>query len=620
LRRWHFALSFWSQPYTAKAMSSLMRHPLLLVAVAACTSGESTTAGTTRVWSGSPDFVSGDVSRDGRFLSQVNWNSGDLQLVDLQSGETRDLTGQGYNGGYAWTSAFSPDGKIVAAAWYLDSVHAHELRLFDVASGTWRVLVPAEASRYYVDPVDWSDSGDEILAAIQAPDRAWQLALIDVRDGSTRIVKSLGWQTPGGGHDQAYPDADLSPDGRLVAYDYPASETDPARDIFVVPSEGGAASVLVTGPGSDRLLGWFPAGDGILFYSDRNGTPSIWRLRVREGRAEGEPDLVQSAVHALVPLAFTSNGYAFGTTTASQQVHIGSTTDGTAKPARAVHDQVWRKSYVADWSPDGTRFAYITHDPFPDPVEILRIETDRGDTALSIPLTPALHSSNGSFRWATNDRVFVFAYERGLDGIHIIDLADTSWRRLNTPASLGRAAIKWFDVGPDGRTVYLIGSPRGPGRPNDIVAFDTETEAARVVHSARVIRGSVAVSPDGERLAILARDDSGRIELQVGPAKATGVFRSVYRSVRGRLGPPVAWTPDGSRLLVEVQEGDTVSDLWSIALAGGEPLKVLANCCNEQHVRMDRRGTRFAYAAGRDRGELHVLAMDRVLFDGATTR
>lgn len=602
-------------------MSSLMRYPLLLVAVAACARGDGTTGeAATRVWAGSPDFVSGDVSRDGRFLSQVNWNSGDLQLVDLQSGEARDLTGQGYNGGYAWTSAFSPDGKRVAAAWYLDSVHAHELRLFDAASGTWQVLVPAEANRYYVDPVDWSDAGDEILAAIQVADRTWQLALIGVRDGSTRTVKALGWQTPGGGHDQAYPDADLSPDGRLVAYDYPASATDPTRDIFVVPSEGGTESVLVSGPGSDRLLGWFPAGDGILFYSDRSGTPSIWRLRVREGRAVGEPEMVQPDVRALVPLGFTSNGYAYGMTTESQQVHVGPTIAESAAPPRAVHDQVWRKSYVADWSPDGTRFAYITHDPFPDPVEVLRIGTDRGDAALTIPLTPALHSSNGSFRWATQNRLFVFAYERGLDGIYIIDLADTSWRRLNPPASLGRAAIKWFDVGPDGRTVYLIGSPRGPGRASDIVAFDAETEAVRVVHSARVIRGSVAVSPDGERLAILARDDSGRIELQVGPAKAPGDFRSVYAPVRGRLGTPVAWTPDGSRLLFEVQEADTVSELWSVAVAGGEPVKVLANCCNEQHVRMDRSGTRFAYAAGRDRGELHVLAMDRVVFDAVKSR
>ena len=585
---------------------------LILISAAACASGESSTGvgATTRVWSGSPDFVSGDVSRDGRYLSQVNWNSGDLQVVDLQSGEARDLTGQGYAGGYAWTSAFSPDGRRLAAAWYLDSVNAHELRVFDVGTGTWQVLVRAEADRYYIDPVDWSESGDEILAAIQVADRTWEIALVSARDGTRRTVKSLGWQTPGGGHDQAYPDADLSPDGRFVAYDYPAGTAEPTRDIFVVPSGGGTESVLVSGPGSDRLLGWFPAGDAILFYSDRSGVPSIWRLRVREGRADGDPELVLQGVHALVPLGFTRSGYAYGVTTETQQVHTavtGPAATDSDSARRAVHDQVWRKSYVADWSPDGTRLAYVTHDPFPDPVESLRIQTDRGAAEISIPLTPALHTSNGTFRWATEERLFFFAYERGLDGIYLMSLPDTSWRRVEAPASIGRAAIKWFDVGPDGRTLYMIGRPRGPGRPNDIVALDVETNGLRVVHSARAIRGSLSVSPDGEQLAMLARNDSGLIELVVGPTRAAGAFRTAYIPVRGRMNPPVTWTPDGSRIVFELQDGDQLPDLWSVAAGEGEPVKVLANCCAEQHLRIDRRGTRLAFASGRDRGELHIL-------------
>lgn len=601
---------------------SLLRPQRLLLAVTlvACGPRQSPAPeATTRVWSGSPDFVSGDISRDGRYFSQVNWNSGDLQIVDLESGTGRDLTGKGYDGGYAWTSAFSPDGRQVAAAWYLDAVNAHELRLLDVADGTWRVLVPADSNRYYVDPVDWSESGDQVLAAIQIADRTWQLALIAVADGATRTVKSLGWQTPGGVHDQAYPDADLSPDGRFVAYDYPATQNEPTRDIFVVSAAGGDESVLVSGPGSDRLLGWFPRGDGILFYSDRNGTPAIWRQRVREGRPEGEPELVHHNVAALVPLGFTTGGYAYGITTGAQKVHTVSTGADSGAPPRAVHDQVWRKSYVADWSADGKRLAYITHDPLPDPVEVLRIRSEDGNPELSIVLTPRLHASNGSLRWAKNDRLFVFAYERGRDGIYMIDLADSSRRRVDTPASIGRAAIKWFDVAPDGRTLYMVARPPSRGQPNDIVAFDVETSTLRVIHSARAIGSAVAVSPDGEQLALLERGDSGRIELRVGPAKGPGTFKTIYRPSRGRPGHPLVWAPDGARLLFEVQDGDS-TDLWSVAVAGGEPVKVLASCCNEQQLRINRGGTRLAYAAGSDRGELHVLTMSRIAFDPEKNR
>jgi Tol biopolymer transport system component len=587
---------------------------LLLISAVACAGVDNAGDGvTTVVWSGSPDFVSGDISRDGRFLSQVNWNNGDLQLVDLQSGEARDLTGEGYSGGYAWTSAISPDSRQIAAAWYLDSVNAHELRIFDVDNGGWRTVVSAVANRYYIDPVDWSESGDTILAAVQTGDRTWQLAMVSARDGSMRTVVSLGWQTPGGGHDQAYPEADLSPDARFVAWDYPASATEPTRDIFVVATEGGAESVLLSGSGSDRLLGWLPSGDGILFYSDRGGTPSIWRLRVQEGKAAGEPELVQESVHALVPLGFTQAGYAYGVATEAERVHIASIDAagrGTGSAPTPVHGPAWSKSYAADWSHDGTRLAYVAHHAWPDPVEVLSITSPTGEVERTIPLTPALHTSNGTFRWVTEDKLYFFAYERGLDGIYVMDVRAGTWRRVDTPASVGRAAIKWFEVSADGRTLYLIGRAQARDRGNEIVALDTETGAVRVVGTARAVRASLALSPAGDNLAFLARgDSSGVIELRIGPTNGSGRFRAVNIPVRGRIGPPVTWTPDGSRIVFELAQGDDSTSLWSINVAGGEPVGVLSKCCAESILRLHPDGKRIAFASGRDRGEVRVLKM-----------
>jgi Tol biopolymer transport system component len=426
-----------------------------------------------------------------------------------------------------------------------------------------------------------------------------------------RTVKTLGWQTPGGGHDQAYPDADLSPDGRFIAYDYPASPTEPTRDIFVVAAEGGAETVVISGSGSDRLLGWLPEGDGILFYSDRSGLPSIWRLDVRDGRATGEPELVQAGVHPLVPLGFTRDGYAYGVATETDRVHSADVDPAgrdTATPPRPVYDTVWRRSFAADWSPDGNHIAYVTHDPLPDPVETLHVVSMQGEVARSVPLTPALHTSNGTFRWATKDRLFFFAYERGVDGIYAMDLRDGSYRRVNTPASVGRAAIKWFDVGPDGRTLYMIGRPQGPGGGNEFVAVDAETGALRVLGSARAVRASLSVSPNGQEVAYLARKDaSGPLELHVSPTRDTWRPRTIYRPANGRLAPPMMWTPDGSRIVFELQEGDDVSNLWAINVSGGEPVRLLPNCCTENHVRMHPEGRRLAFAAGANRGEVRIL-------------
>ncbi|MEX0690771.1 MAG: hypothetical protein WD043_02890 [Gemmatimonadales bacterium] len=587
---------------------------LLLAASAACAVNiqHPADALVTRAWSGSPDFISGDISPDGRYLSQVNWASGDLQLVDLRSGEARDLTGQGYTGGYAWTSAFSPDARRIAVAWYIDSVNAHELRVMSTVSGRFRTVVPADPDRYYIDPVDWSASSDEILVAVQGKDQTWQLGLVPAGGGPIRTVKALGWQTPGGGHDQAYPDADLSPDGRYVAYDYPPNPTASTRDILVVPSAGGAETVLVSGPGSDRLLGWLPGGDGILFYSDRNGTPSIWRLRVRAGRPIGEPELIHANVPALVPLGFTRDGYAYGVMTETTRVHAAEVDpaggDNVRMP-RAVHEPPWRRSFAADWSPDGARLAFVTHDPLPDPVERLQIASTTGEIVRTIVLTPALHTSNGTFRWATADRIILFAYERGLAGIFALDLRDGSHRRVMTPPSVGRSAIKWFDVGPDGRSLYMVARPQGRGRGNNLVAADAETGVMRVIGTARAVTASLSVSPDGTQLAFLARDDtSGHVELRVISTTGSGSSRTVFRPDRGRIGPPVTWMPDGSGLVFKIESGEQAS-LWSISVRGGEPVRLLYDCCAENHVRIHPNGRRLAFASGRDRGEIWILKM-----------
>jgi Tol biopolymer transport system component len=565
---------------------------------------------TTRAWSGSPDFISGDISPDGRYLSQVNWASGDIQLVDLRSGEARDLTGQGYSGGYAWTSAFSPDAQRIAVAWYVDSVNAHELRVMSTDNGHFRTVVPADRDRYYIDPVDWSASGDEILVAVQGKEQTWQLGLVPAAGGPMRTVKAFGWQTPGGGHDQAYPDADLSPDGRYVGYDYPPNPTAATRDIFVVPSTGGPERVLVSGPGSDRLLGWLPSGEGILFYSDRSGTPSIWRLRVRDGRPVGEPELIHAKVRALVPLGFTRDGYAYGVTTETVRLHTAEVDRAGGESAgirRAADEPVWRKSYVGDWSPDGAHLAFVAHDPLPDPAETLQIVSSSGEIVRTIVLTPALHTSNGTLRWPAKDRIIVFAYERGVDGIFVVDLRDGSHRRVVTPPTVGRRGIKWFDVGPDGRSLYMIGRPQGQGRGNDLAALDAETGAVRVIGNARAVPASLSVSPDGSQLAFLARgDSSARVELRVIPTTAGGFSRTVYRPDRGRLAPPVTWMPDGSRLVFRLENGDQ-SSLWSISVRGGEPLRLLSDCCAENYVRIHPDGKRIALASGRDRGEVWIL-------------
>jgi Tol biopolymer transport system component len=565
-----------------------------------------------QVWSGAdPDFATGDISSDGRYLSDINWDSGDLQLVDLTTGEVRGATGQGYDAErYAWTSAFSRDGRRLAVSWFVYQANSHELRVMNRDGTDARVLVPAGEDHYYIDPVDWSPSDEDILVAFQLADRTWELRLVSVHDGTMRTLKVLDWQAPGGGHDQAYPDANVSPDGKYVAYDYPPNETERTRDIFAVAVDGGRATTLVSGAGSDRLLGWIPDGGGILFYSDRTGTPGIWRLRVRHAQPIGEPELIRSDLRGVIPVGFTHDAYAYGVLAESEHVVTAAIDPDSGQvldQPRPVDDSLPQRSLAADWSPDGSRLAYVVFGTFPDPVETLVIRNVDGEVTRTIPLFTALHTSNGTLRWSSEETLFLFGYEHGREGIFQVNLRDGTFRRVLTPATIGRGTIKWFEVGPDGRTLYMIRSPKLEGAESDVLAFDVATGAHRVLGTTRAIPASLAVSPDGKQLAWLALDSTNRtVELRVSTL-GNGEARTLHRTPRGRMSPPVAWMPDGSRLLFALQIGDDEPALWSIPTRGGDPVRLLSRCCNENDIRVNRDGRRIAFAAGSSRGELWML-------------
>jgi Tol biopolymer transport system component len=424
-----------------------------------------------------------------------------------------------------------------------------------------------------------------------------------------RIIKKLGWQAPGGGHDQAYPHAKVSPGGKFVAYDYP-SANERTRDIYAVAIDGKREIMLVSGHGSDRLLGWIPDGSGILFYSDRNKSPSVWRQRVRDDQPIGKPELIRSGVRDLIPMGFTHDGYAYGLPLEAEHVYTGAvdTVRGLViEPPRPIPDLPTRKILTADWSPDGRRLLYATQGAFPDPVETLVIRTADGKPTRTIPLSNGLHTSSGTLRWIAPEIVFVAGYAKGLEGIYEVNLRRATFRRLPTPATIGWGAMKWFDIGPGGHTIYMIQSTRQSDRENNVLALDVASGEVRVIGTARADPNSLAVSPDGKKLAYLVRDNARRmIELQVSSVAGAHETRIVYAAPLGKIRPPIVWTPDGSRLLFEVHDKED-SALWSVAERGGAPKFVLPRCCGGNDIRINRDGRRIAFLAGSDRSEVWVM-------------
>lgn len=592
-------------------MSPPLTHPciVLLLCSFGCAPSLLQTNQFDKVWAGDDiDFKTGSISPDGRYLSDINWDTGDLRLIDLETNDIWDVTGQGYDAGrYAWTSAFSPDGGRLAVAWYVYDAGAMELSVMNRDGTDSRVLVPADEGFAYVDPVGWSGSADHVLVATQRPGKEWQIGLVTVADGSLRILRTVGWHAPGG--EQSYPRAYLSPDDEYVVFDYRPDPESYARGIYAVEVESGHLTTLVSDSGANRMLGWLPGGRGLLFYSDRGVTPSLWRLAEQDGKPVGEPELVHPNAPGLAPLGPVGDRYAFGVETETPKLHTAavelSRGQVLAHPG-SVDPLPSRNSWAGDWSPDGDRLAHIAHDPYPSALETLVIRTSDGDLLHRFTIPASIHTSNGTFEWENDSTIVLFGAEGGRNGIYRADPRDGSFERL--PERVSEGAGKFFGVGPGGRTIYVIKPSSRVSGAVDIVARDARTE--RVVVTTHTRPQTLTVSPEGDEIAYIARGDApGVSELRITSLSGNGDTRTVYRT-RDALGTPVGWTRDGSRLAftLRMQPGHRV--LSSVSAHGEEePIPVPeADWSFASHsVQVHPDGQRVAFISGRSRGEIWLL-------------
>ncbi len=96
-----------------------------------------------------------------------------------------------------------------------------------------------------------------------------------------------------------------SPSGHRIVF---WSQLGGQRDLFTIPSDGGARVPLLADAPIDWAPVWEPDGKHVLFSSDRGGSMNLWRIAVDEGtgRALGSPEPVTAGVQAASELASVS--------------------------------------------------------------------------------------------------------------------------------------------------------------------------------------------------------------------------------------------------------------------------------------------------------------------------
>ncbi len=311
---------------------------------------------TRRVWFGPDVDFLGEPSPDGRYLSYVDWDTGDLAIYELATGKKRRLTNKGSwdeSDEFAEFSRWSPDGKQIVYDWYNENDFI-DLCIIGLDGSKPRILYSNEEV-VWAQTYDWSPDGKQILAVFQRKDDINQIVLVSTADGSVRVLKTLD-RWPG--------NMSFSPDGRYIAYDFPQKESSPESDIFLLAANGSREIPLIEHPAHDILLGWAPEGKHILFASDRTGTLDSWVIQVDEGKYVGAPEMVKPNMGKIWPLGFTRKGsFYYGISQEGNDVYIAELDPETGKilvPPKKAIKRFEGFNMNPYYSPDGKYLAYIS--------------------------------------------------------------------------------------------------------------------------------------------------------------------------------------------------------------------------------------------------------------------
>jgi Tol biopolymer transport system component len=527
-----------------------------------------------QVWVGF-GAANGRPSNDGRLFAYVDWFStpaSNVAIRDLVTGETRLVTNSTSEHEHAAHPAVSPDGRHVAYAWSEPGGSSIRVSPLDGSRSRILKLEPGLSPAY----LRWSPDGRRLATVLTdyATDRTSKIALVSVGDGSITALKPMGWEWPDLG--------DFSPDGRMLVYAMGESPSFSRRGLFAIEIDGGREVQLARSPAKDSSPVWTPDGRAVVFLSNRSGTDDLWAVRVRDGQAHGQPELLRANVGPVENLAFTRDGSLFYGTP-NQQVDVYTCeidpdtlqVKGTPKP---VSDRFVGSNSGGRWSSDGHHVAFFRGSDRRRMSLVLHSLADRKERAIPASLHDTTHGGMVGPLWLAGDRAVLVSdadYANNTFSVVQVDVADGSTRTIVE----GDDLWSHVRVSPDGKALYHTRREKTSDPEKNVLRMmrrnlETGEEAELYrVESDGIGFFTVAVSPDGTHLAFSANEGKGRT-LMIVPT-AGGPRRVIYTGTYTRPTPKgAAWTRDSRYILAVVHEGRDRSAIWAFPVDGGEPRKL----------------------------------------------
>jgi eukaryotic-like serine/threonine-protein kinase len=499
------------------------------------------------------------------------------RTLDPSAIRTRQLTG---GAGWQKDPALSPDGSLVAYCssesgnpdiWIMGTHGGSALRLTDDSA-------PDEHPAWFPD--------------------GSHLAFTSGRHGQTAV-----WKVPllGGAPVLLVPEAEgpaISPDGRRIAFSRPSASTrlrifvgdlsDPSnavaltgdgdglfdhenpawspdgkticyqdfRDLWLVPSSGGAARRLTSDHTSSMNCQWSADGRRIYFSSLRDGTSFLWRIPA----TGGTPERVTAGTGTERQPSLSGNGSLLASSTYLSSSEIELTDIATGEQTVLPSNQI---QYVGPpaLGPSGNSIVYASDREGPAdlwiqdlagirPVGAPRKLTDHPGTVGTEALSP-------DGKWVAYFRVLA-----GQRDIWIVPSAGGLPRRFTDDPGIDMHPA-WS---PDGRSLAFSSDRDGVQHiwiaP---VADGSPSGPARQLTSGRRADYLPAWSPDGKRIAFVG-EERGASGLLVVPVDRSSPPLSL---TRGALVTIARWEPSGKSLLASASWNQGPVEVRRVVLDGG---------------------------------------------------
>ena len=519
--------------------------------------------------------VDGVLTADGKYISHIDGETGDLVQFEVASGQKNRIKNRG-----PWTDnaldhqVFSRDGKQIAYDVESSDPNTkdwlYQVRITNLDGSGLRTIYSQKDSLVW--PLDWTPDAGAVLV-LREGNKADELVLISIADGSVRVLRSgSGFERPS-----------FSPDGRFIAFNW--------EDIFLMTADGLNEVVVAGHSAKDRLLGWTPDGRSLVFRSDRSGTWDLWTVRITGGKQQGEPELMKKDFgYDTKVLGFAPDGsFYYKTDTPLGGLYSGEVDLETGKvlvsPA-PVSTRYISQPRQLTWSPDGRNLLYISNWGWGPGQDILTI---RSVATGKERLLSGLGFVN-QISWAPDSRSVIAL---GSGGIIRIDTETKGITKLGKPGLFPRLC-------PDGKTVVFAFGPIISKR-----NLDTGEESEVVnVGTGGTAQWYYDLSPDG-REVVFQKDSTIKI-VALNGGQPRELFHCLAKYYRMR------WTGDGRYIIAQAATfgGSDVAntEIWRIPAQGGTPLKLDLSVPKLAYFTLNPDNRRFAFSVDEgSRSELWVM-------------